>query len=43
MPHQDTENIKKEICCIFNHNGLGITIETNKQTINFLDVTFKRE
>lgn len=43
MPHQDTENIKKEICCIFNHNGLWITIETNKQTINFLDVTFKRE
>ena len=37
---RDTENIKKEICRIFNHNGLRITIEANKQTINFLDVTF---
>ena len=37
---RDTENIKKEICCIFNHNGLRITIKANKQTINFLDVTF---
>ena len=37
---RDTENIKKEIRRIFNHNGLRITIETNKQTINFLDVTF---
>ena len=37
---RDTENIKKEICRIFNHNGLHITIEANKQTINFLDVTF---
>ena len=37
---RDTENIKKEICRIFNHNGLRITIEANKQTINFLGVTF---
>ena len=37
---RDTENFKKEICRIFNHNGLRITIEANKQTINFLDVTF---
>ena len=37
---RDTENIKKEICRIFNHTGLRITIEANKQTINFLDVTF---
>ena len=37
---RDTENIKKEIFRIFNHNGLRITIEANKQTINFLDVTF---
>ena len=36
----DTENIKKEICRIFNNNGLRITIEANKQLINFLDVTF---
>ena len=31
---RDTENIKKEICRIFNQN------EANKQIINFLDVTF---
>ena len=35
-----TENIKKDICRIFKDNGLRITIEANKQTINFLDVTF---
>ena len=37
---RDTENIKKEICRIFNNNGIRITIEANKQIINFLDVTF---
>ena len=37
---RDAENIKKEICRIFNNNGLRITIEANKQVINFLDVTF---
>ena len=37
---RDTENIKKEIYRIFNNNGLCITIEANKQIINFLDVTF---
>ena len=37
---RDTENIKKEICRTFNKNGLRITIEANKQVINFLDVTF---
>ena len=37
---RDTENIKKEICCIFNHNGLRITIEANEKTIDFLEVTF---
>ena len=35
---RDTENIKKEICRIFNNNGLRITIEANKQIINFLDI-----
>ena len=30
---RDTENIKKEICRIFNSNGLRITIEANKQII----------
>ena len=28
---RDAENIKKEICRIFNNNGLRITIEANKQ------------
>ena len=37
---RDTENIKKEICRVFNQNWLRITIEANKQIINFLDVTF---
>ena len=37
---RDTENIKKEICRMFNNNGLRITIEAKKQIINFLDVTF---
>ena len=35
-----SENIKKEICRIFSHNGLRITIEANKQTINFLNISF---
>ena len=34
------ENIKKEMCRIFKSNGLRITIEVNKQIVNFLDVTF---
>ena len=38
---RETESIKKEICRIVNNNGLRITIEANKQIINFLDVTFK--
>ena len=37
---RDTENIKKEICRIFNNNGLRITIEANEYIINFLEVTF---
>ena len=37
---RDTENIKKEICHIFNNNGSRITIEANKKIINFLHVTF---
>ena len=37
----ETENIRKEICRIFNNNGLRITIEANKQIINFVEVTFK--
>ena len=34
------ENIKKDICRIFNNNGLCITIEANKKIINFLDITY---
>ena len=37
---KDTENIKKEICRIFNNNCLRIIIEANKQIIIFPDVTF---
>ena len=37
---RDTENIKKEICRVFNQNGLRITTEANKQITNYLDVTF---
>ena len=37
---KDTENIKKEICRIFNNNGVRITIEASNKIINFLDATF---
>ena len=33
------ERIKKNICEVFRANGLRITIEANKKTINYLDVT----
>ena len=36
---RDIENIKKEICKIFSSNDLKITIEANKKTIDFLDIT----
>ena len=36
---RQTENIKKDICRVFINNRLKITIEANKQTVNFLDVT----
>ena len=36
---RQTEMIKKEICKIFNSNGLKITIEANKKIIDFLDIT----
>ena len=32
-------SIKQKICEIFKKNGLKITIETNKKTVDFLDVT----
>ena len=34
-----TDLIKKKLCTIFSKNGLRITIEVNKHTVNFLDVT----
>ena len=34
------ELIKKKICQIFKENNLRITIEANKKTVDFLDVTF---
>lgn len=35
----NVERIKKKICEIFKANGLRVTIEANKKTINYLDVT----
>ena len=37
-PHK-IERVKKEICRIFANNNLRITVEANKKTVNFLDVT----
>ena len=36
---QEIEKIKKELCKNFRENDLKITIEANKTTVNFLDVT----
>ena len=36
---RETEKIKKEITTIFKNNGLRITMEANKKSVNFLDVT----
>lgn len=36
---QKIEKIKKEICRVFRENDLKVTIEANKATVNFLDVT----
>ena len=36
---RQTDLIKKKLCTIFSKNGLRITIEVNKPTVNFLDVT----
>ena len=38
MPKQ-IEKTKQEVIEIFKANGLKITIEANKKTINFLDIT----
>jgi len=34
--------VKKEICRIFANNNLRITVEANKKTVNFLDLTTER-
>ena len=36
---RQTDLLKKEICSIFSKNGLNITIEANKTTVDFLDIT----
>ena len=36
---RQTELLKKDLCGIFSRYGLKITIEANKKTVNFLDVT----
>ena len=36
---KQVEAIKKEMCKIFIHNSLQITIETNKKVVDFLDIT----
>ena len=36
---RQTEIIKKEICKVFSKNNLKITIEANKKTVDFLDIT----
>ena len=36
---RQTELIKKDLCSIFSNYGLKITIEANKKTVNFLNVT----
>ena len=36
---RQTDLIKKKLCTIFSKNGLRITIDVNKHTVNFLDVT----
>ena len=35
----EIEMIKKDLCSIFNHYGLKITIDANKKVVDFLDVT----
>ena len=36
---KQVEAIKKEMCKIFKHNSLQITIEANKKVVDFLDIT----
>ena len=36
---QNIERLKKKLCAIFKKNNLKITIEANKKTVNYLDIT----
>jgi len=40
---QQAEKIKKQLCTIFKGLNLDITVDANKRTVNFLDVTFNLE
>ena len=35
----EIENIKKQICTIFNDHNLRLTIEANKKRVDYLDIT----
>ena len=36
---KQVEAIKKEMCKLFKHNSLQITIEANKKVVDFLEIT----
>ncbi len=36
---RDIENVKKQICKTFSDHNLKITIEANKKSVNYLDIT----
>jgi hypothetical protein len=36
---RDIENVKKEICKTFSEHNLKITIQANKKSVNYLDIT----
>ena len=42
-PPRQVEAMKKKICAIFRKNKLEITIEANKKSVNFLDITMDLE
>ena len=39
LTNRQSENLKKQICQIFQQYDLKITIEANKKVVDFLDVT----
>ena len=38
-PKSETERIKKQLCKVFQENGLAVTIDANKKVVDFLDIT----